>query len=171
LIFVLTDGWYISRWKLQDELESFNQLSSPEQALLQISWLFRNSGASCVTTSICSATSFLVNLGSVLLPLREFGLFMGLCVLCVLLLQLTMYPLAMVYLGRSRCAPRQTDLTPVDPAQAASELRSEFAKRDSLQMTKDSAELRRLSSNSKSRDSRTRPGKVRSKLSVFMLAR
>lgn len=50
-----------------------------------------------MATSVTTALSFFANLASVLKPLREFGFFMGLCVIVVwLLLSLVYVPLCMV---------------------------------------------------------------------------
>jgi len=43
-------------------------------------------GKNCLATTLTTAASFLANLESVLQPLREFGLFMGLCVIFVFVL-------------------------------------------------------------------------------------
>jgi len=124
--FVLTDGWRQSKWyitkieeaasresagedweldpeagHLSDTMRSLGNIQlygEADEGFLQkrLLWLWGNSGSSCATSTVCSASSFLVNLASALLPLREFGLFMGLCVISALLLQLAQYPLAMV---------------------------------------------------------------------------
>jgi len=131
LIFVLTDGWRQSAGVLhcpgtprsdtststpksepatprstKDEIEE--DLTPEEkhsrEMVQRLYWLWGNSGASCATTTLCSASSFLVNLGSVLMPLREFGLFMGLCVVGAFLLQFFMYPLMLVALENMQFA-------------------------------------------------------------------
>ena len=50
-----------------------------DEAFERLVWMYAGGGLSCATTTVCGASSFLANLASVLMPLREFGLFMGLC--------------------------------------------------------------------------------------------
>jgi len=119
LVFVLNDGWNQSRNAIAavDSSGDLNEDKRHEANMrARLLWLWGNAGASCTVTTLCSVASFLVNLGSVLMPLREFGLFMGLCVLCSLLLLLAMYPLACVKLegrGQVSAAP------PAEPASLA----------------------------------------------------
>lgn len=112
LVFVITDGWRQSASK--EVVTEFRRTVSPnheatqdEKAELQIAaheremhlrlvWMYQHAGSSCCTTGICGASSFLVNLMSVLLPLREFGLFMGLCCLFGLFAELAIFPFAIV---------------------------------------------------------------------------
>jgi len=140
LIFILTDGWRqtatlpatVLRRKsseheaIKDNADVDLQGTSQQERWLRrrLVWLWSRSGGSCVTTTLCSASSFMVNLGSVLVPLREFGLFMGLCVLNTLLLELTMYPLVLIAIERrSNTLRRQhSELTAVVPS-AHQELR------------------------------------------------
>lgn len=79
VIFVFTDFWDQSAFKS----------SMPHERL---SWTIAHAGRSCLATSITTAASFFANLGSALQTLREFGLFMGLCVMNVFFLVLLILP-------------------------------------------------------------------------------
>jgi hypothetical protein len=68
VVFIYTDFWRNSE-KIADDVPT------------RLSWTALHAGkASLVTTSI-TAVSFFANIASVLKPLREFGFFMGLCVM------------------------------------------------------------------------------------------
>merc|ERR1740122_484674 len=64
--------------------------------------MIKHGGISCLATSLTTAVSFFANLVSVLQPLREFGLFMGLCVMSAFLLVLLMLPPIIVFLEKRR---------------------------------------------------------------------
>lgn len=112
MIFVLTDAWRQSAFILphsnqeevrkdgeeEEELDRFERAMRSYERNLEkrLAWVYRNAGVSCLTTGLCGASSFLVNLMSVLMPLREFGLFMGLCCIFAVLGEIVMYPMALV---------------------------------------------------------------------------
>ncbi|CAE8640256.1 unnamed protein product [Polarella glacialis] len=110
-IFVLTDGWRQIEQEEQERAPStkVESMDPREQEMRhqnrmrhRLVAVWRTAGVSCITTGLCAASSFLVNLVSVLLPLREFGLFMGLCCLFALFLELLMYPLALVAVDNAK---------------------------------------------------------------------
>jgi len=84
VIFVYTDFWRDSVRKKDDEAG-------------RIVWTLFYAGKASLATTITTALSFFANLASVLKPLREFGTFMGLCVMLVwLLITLIFLPLCVV---------------------------------------------------------------------------
>eukprot|EP00930_Biecheleria_cincta_P038121 TRINITY_DN26194_c0_g1_i1.p1 TRINITY_DN26194_c0_g1~~TRINITY_DN26194_c0_g1_i1.p1 ORF type:complete len:1478 (-),score=275.09 TRINITY_DN26194_c0_g1_i1:378-4394(-) len=112
LVFVVTDGWRqsaneesvkalrksiltIPNGSLEEKQDAQIDIHEKEM-YLRLLWVYQHAGSACCTTGICGASSFLVNLMSVLLPLREFGLFMGLCCLFALFLELGLFPFAIV---------------------------------------------------------------------------
>lgn len=115
MIFVLTDAWRQSARVVlledlkteepeEEEEDKFDRACRAHERYLQkrLAWVYSNAGVSCITTGLCGASSFLVNLMSVLMPLREFGLFMGLCVIWAICLELVMYPMALVARDRRK---------------------------------------------------------------------
>jgi predicted RND superfamily exporter protein len=58
----------------------------------RVSWTMFHAGKSCMATSVTTSVSFFANLASVLQPLREFGMLMGLCVMSVYVLALAVLP-------------------------------------------------------------------------------
>jgi len=112
MIFVLTDAWrqsgrilpHSNKEEVHKDGEDEEELDRFERAIrahdrnleLRLIWVYSNAGVSCLTTGLCGASSFLVNLMSVLMPLREFGLFMGLCCIFAVAGELVMYPMALV---------------------------------------------------------------------------
>jgi hypothetical protein len=106
LVFVLTDGWresgalptHVLMGTGSPDVEEDSVAKHRRRMRKRLLWMWSKSGTSCITTTICAASSFLVNLGSSMMPLREFGLFMGLCVLWTAILQLCLYPMALVAL-------------------------------------------------------------------------
>eukprot|EP00927_Polykrikos_kofoidii_P035586 TRINITY_DN30144_c0_g1_i1.p1 TRINITY_DN30144_c0_g1~~TRINITY_DN30144_c0_g1_i1.p1 ORF type:complete len:1586 (+),score=245.41 TRINITY_DN30144_c0_g1_i1:138-4895(+) len=79
----------------------------------RLTWLIIHAGNSCMATSLTTSISFFANLASCLQPLREFGLFMGICVLCVFVLTLLFLP--PLFVIRERCRrpvqPRVVDIS------------------------------------------------------------
>jgi len=59
---------------------------------MRIAWMLLRAGKSCLATSLTTSVSFFANLASALQPLREFGLFMGMCVMNVYILALLFLP-------------------------------------------------------------------------------
>jgi len=59
---------------------------------VRLAWMLVHAGKSCLATSLTTSVSFFANLASVLQPLREFGLFMGLCVMDAYMLVLLFLP-------------------------------------------------------------------------------
>eukprot|EP00929_Paragymnodinium_shiwhaense_P052509 TRINITY_DN26305_c0_g1_i1.p1 TRINITY_DN26305_c0_g1~~TRINITY_DN26305_c0_g1_i1.p1 ORF type:complete len:1264 (+),score=242.41 TRINITY_DN26305_c0_g1_i1:417-4208(+) len=82
VVFVFTDFWSQS-----------TSLPTIEERLV---WMIVHAGKSCVATSLTTSVSFFANLASCLQALREFGLFMGLCVTCAFFLILLFLPPFMV---------------------------------------------------------------------------
>jgi len=93
VVFVYTDFWADSRHRKMN-------LGS------RMTWTLIHAGKASLATSVTTALSFFANLASVLKPLREFGFFMGLCVIVVwVLLSLVYVPLCLLdefWCGRCR---------------------------------------------------------------------
>jgi hypothetical protein len=70
VVFVYTDFWHDSGKYRTSEVE-------------RLAWTLRVAGKASIATTATTALSFFANLASVLRPLREFGVFMGLCVVLV----------------------------------------------------------------------------------------
>jgi len=80
---------YIDFWKDSKQLK----LSYASR----LTWTLVNAGKASFATSFTTALSFFANLASILKPLREFGFFMGLCVMCCWVqLTLCFLPLCLV---------------------------------------------------------------------------
>mmetsp|Transcript_57975 Transcript_57975/g.188616 ORF Transcript_57975/g.188616 Transcript_57975/m.188616 type:complete len:1182 (-) Transcript_57975:110-3655(-) len=91
VVFVYTDLWKESKFLHLDV----------EQRVL---WTLAHAGKASLATTATTSVSFFANLCSVLRPLREFGVFMGICVFLVwILLSLVVVPLCVV---EDRCAKR-----------------------------------------------------------------
>jgi predicted RND superfamily exporter protein len=82
VVFVFSDFWAQS----QDMVKGSNLLRE------RLAWTIMHAGRNCLCTSLTTSASFFANLASVLQPLREFGMFLGLCVLSVFLLVLLFLP-------------------------------------------------------------------------------
>jgi len=80
VVFVYTD--------LYRDAETNDEL--PEQAD-KVAWTLRHAGKASLATTCTTALSFFANLASVLRPLREFGMFMGLCVVFAWVMITVMY--------------------------------------------------------------------------------
>lgn len=78
VVFVFTDFWRDSK----------DQFDSDERRL---AWTYSHAGKATLVTSFTTALSFFANIASVLKPLREFGYFMGLCVMFTWVLVLLIY--------------------------------------------------------------------------------
>jgi len=78
VVFVFVDFW--------------NQSISFERVDRRLTWMLIHAGKSCLATSATTAVSFFANLASCLQPLREFGMFMGLCVMSAYVLVLLLLP-------------------------------------------------------------------------------
>lgn len=83
VIFIFVNFW----------IQSKGSMESIEE---RISWTMENAGKSCMATSLTTSVSFFANLASSLQPLREFGLFMGLCVMGVYFLAVLILPPVMI---------------------------------------------------------------------------
>jgi len=64
---------FVSFWNMSKE--------ESEDYPTRVKYLYRNAGTASAATSMTTACSFFANLASVLRPLREFGFFMGLCII------------------------------------------------------------------------------------------
>lgn len=71
VVFVYTDFWRESAHLADNSLPS------------RVLWTYERAGKASLATTATTALSFFANLASVLKPLREFGFFMGLCVVLV----------------------------------------------------------------------------------------
>jgi predicted RND superfamily exporter protein len=67
VIFVYTDFWRDSSSVTVREVD-------------RLVWTYQKAGKASLATTFTTSLSFFANLVSVLKPLREFGMFMGLCV-------------------------------------------------------------------------------------------
>jgi len=93
IIFVFNDFWKQSaRW---------------EEVDIRLAWTIVRAGRSCLATSLTTSVSFFANLLSALQPLREFGLFMGLCVTNVFVLALMLLPPLIVLRERKESRRRE----------------------------------------------------------------
>eukprot|EP00927_Polykrikos_kofoidii_P007067 TRINITY_DN12886_c0_g2_i3.p1 TRINITY_DN12886_c0_g2~~TRINITY_DN12886_c0_g2_i3.p1 ORF type:complete len:1371 (-),score=151.51 TRINITY_DN12886_c0_g2_i3:56-4168(-) len=72
-VFVYNDCWLQSRMHRDKESD-------------RLRWTYQTGGKASLVTSVATSVSFFANLASVIKPLREFGLFMGLCVVWTFLL-------------------------------------------------------------------------------------
>lgn len=88
-VFVFGDFWEQERHRKLDD---------------RVAVVLMEAGKNCFATSLTTAASFLANMASVLQPLREFGFFMGLCVLWVFVLIAVYLPPMLVLQARSRQA-------------------------------------------------------------------
>ncbi|CAE8719477.1 unnamed protein product, partial [Polarella glacialis] len=61
--------------------ESSSADCESSDSVSRVRYLYRNAGITCLATSLTTAASFFANLASALSALREFGFFMGLCIL------------------------------------------------------------------------------------------
>mmetsp|Transcript_18228 Transcript_18228/g.42443 ORF Transcript_18228/g.42443 Transcript_18228/m.42443 type:complete len:1739 (+) Transcript_18228:144-5360(+) len=78
IIFVFNDFW--------EQSVTYRSLE------MRLAWMLLRAGKSCLATSLTTSVSFFANLASALQPLREFGLFMGMCVMNVYILALLFLP-------------------------------------------------------------------------------
>lgn len=84
-IFVYTDFWRESERMFHDDTAK------------RLVFTWKSAGKASLATSVTTAISFFANLASVLKALREFGFFMGLCVVIVwILISLIYLPLCLV---------------------------------------------------------------------------
>lgn len=88
VVFVFTDFWQQSK-RLPDIRD-------------RLVWMLLHAGRSCLATSMTTSVSFFANLQSALQALREFGLFMGLCVMNVFFLVVLFMPPLLVIVERRR---------------------------------------------------------------------
>mmetsp|Transcript_10836 Transcript_10836/g.37989 ORF Transcript_10836/g.37989 Transcript_10836/m.37989 type:complete len:1733 (-) Transcript_10836:105-5303(-) len=86
---------FITFWDCSKDLDSRAE---------RVKSLYLKAGTACLATSVTTAASFFSNLASVLRPLREFGFFMGLCIMGAYLLLFAVYPAFLILnekLGKS----------------------------------------------------------------------
>jgi len=79
-LFVFVDFWE----------QSGRQKSTTTR--LRLTHMLTHAGSACCATTFTTSMSFFANLASVLQPLREFGFFMGMCVICVFFLVILFLP-------------------------------------------------------------------------------
>eukprot|EP00930_Biecheleria_cincta_P002714 TRINITY_DN103707_c0_g1_i1.p1 TRINITY_DN103707_c0_g1~~TRINITY_DN103707_c0_g1_i1.p1 ORF type:complete len:1167 (-),score=146.91 TRINITY_DN103707_c0_g1_i1:295-3615(-) len=101
VVFVYSDFWKASRKRVMTDKQ-------------RMIWTYRHAGKASLATTATTAASFLANLASVLKSLRQFGFFMGMCVILVwALVSLLFLPVCAIEerIGarwRSRCRPRES---------------------------------------------------------------
>lgn len=88
VVFVYTDFWM--------------QGQETDDTVARVSFTLLHAGRSCFATSVTTAVSFIANLKSTLQALREFGLFMGFCVINVFILVSLFLPPLLVIVERQR---------------------------------------------------------------------
>eukprot|EP00931_Biecheleriopsis_adriatica_P060976 TRINITY_DN3663_c0_g1_i1.p1 TRINITY_DN3663_c0_g1~~TRINITY_DN3663_c0_g1_i1.p1 ORF type:complete len:1261 (-),score=167.05 TRINITY_DN3663_c0_g1_i1:136-3918(-) len=96
---------------------------------IRLAWVLEHAVTSCTVTSMTTSVSFFANLTSGLRPLREFGYFLGMSVMCCLALLSLLLPPFFVLMLRFRCCLRGTctraspseglSLSSVSPTQGA----------------------------------------------------
>jgi len=84
VVLVFVSFWNISREKFGKDIPG------------RLLFVYKHAGSACLATSLTTAASFFANLASVLKPLREFGFFMGLCIMTVYFLVLVGMPPFMI---------------------------------------------------------------------------
>jgi len=94
VVFVFTDYW-----------EQAQRVRKPVE--VQLAWMIMQAGKSCLATSLTTSVSFFANLAMALQPLREFGLFMGLCVMSAFLFVLLLLPPLLYLCQRFKQRPAQ----------------------------------------------------------------
>lgn len=75
----------------------------------RVKYVYRHAGLACLGTTLTTAASFFANLASVLRALREFGFFMGMCILGAYLYLLLVLPALLILndcLASLRCSKR-----------------------------------------------------------------
>lgn len=85
VLFIYTDYWRDSQEKFTHQKEDSRTRTA------RISWTAKKAGAAAAATTAVTAISFLANIGSSIRALRQFGLFMGLCVFFTFVLVSTVY--------------------------------------------------------------------------------
>jgi len=105
VVFVFTDFWEQSK-------------GQPNESRLM--WTIVHAGESCLATSITTALSFFANLASALQPLREFGMFMGLCVMSAYLLVLLILPPLLVVAEKRKQKAVKTRTVDISSGEKAS---------------------------------------------------
>jgi hypothetical protein len=93
VVFVFKDFWE----------QSARVTSKPD---IRLAWMLIHAGKSCLATSLTTSVSFFANLASILQPLREFGLFMGLCVMTAFVLVCLLLP-PLIMLNEARMARKR----------------------------------------------------------------
>jgi len=76
----------------------------PRDYAARTKYLYKHAGLACLATSMTTALSFFANLASVLKALREFGFFMGVCILVAYSLILISFPALMIINEKLRSA-------------------------------------------------------------------
>jgi len=104
IVLVFTSVWCIS-------LKHFDR----EDTLGRVKYVNKQAGVACFFTAATTSCSFFSNLTSSLRPLREFGLFMGLCIMWTYVFLCLSLPSILImrewwvqrdFCGRCRCRPR-----------------------------------------------------------------
>lgn len=101
VVFVYTDFWMKAEKMNVSEAERF-------------AYTYKEAGKATFATTITTAVSFFANLASVLRSLREFGVFMGICVMLVWLLVTLLY-VPLCSLDRQYCKRCRLRCCPFQP--------------------------------------------------------
>ena len=94
-VFIFTDLWVQSRARVDDPVK---------ERARRLKLTYRRAGAAMFITSATTAASFFSNVVSPILPLREFGVFMGLTVVGNFFTVMTLYPSALIVWDIGTCA-------------------------------------------------------------------
>mmetsp|Transcript_73427 Transcript_73427/g.174966 ORF Transcript_73427/g.174966 Transcript_73427/m.174966 type:complete len:1301 (+) Transcript_73427:141-4043(+) len=74
----------------------------------RLAWTLGHAARSCLATSLTTSVSFFANVASALRPLREFGLFMGMCVMSAYVMLMLVLPPVTVVAHRGLCKRQAT---------------------------------------------------------------
>ena len=97
MCFIFTDLW------VQSAVERGGNLTLAERLV----WTYERGAFAMLITTMTTSASFFSNLASAIVPIREFGTFMGLIVLFNYLTVITLYPCALVLRGLPALAPEE----------------------------------------------------------------
>ena len=80
-IFIFTDRWKVSKF-----------IEGNDTGAKRMAWAFRSASVSMFVTSATTSASFFINAASSIIPIRIFGIFVGLLVVINYLMVLSIYP-------------------------------------------------------------------------------
>lgn len=90
IVFIYTDFWRDSAW-IETSIQN------------RVVWTLARAGKASLASSVTTAISFFANLAMVLKPLRQFGFFMGLCVMTVWFLMAMLFMPSCILEARTGC--------------------------------------------------------------------